>query len=229
VGNTDIEFIAEQAGGSGEDGIYMVGVGVGSADTYHDDLMDAVTDAGKGASVFIPDMEEAWTIFNQNFVNTLAVAARDVQVQLDMPPGFEIVTFSGEEWSEDPEEVEPQHLAPNDTMVFHQRIATCAPEIITDESEITVTARYKDAVTFEQREVSQTLTFAELLGADPGLLYKGAAVFAYAEALKYVKYGEADDPPVVTPAQALEAVSVAESRLPGDTDLAEIREVLEAL
>jgi hypothetical protein len=64
---------------------------------------------------------------------------------------------------------------------------------------------------------------------DPGQLYKGAAVFAYAEALKYAKYGEADPPPVVTPAEALEAVAVAESRLPGDEDLAEIREVLEAL
>lgn len=55
----------------------MVGVGVGSADTYNDTLMDQVTDAGKGASVFVPDADEAWRMFDERFLETLLVAARD--------------------------------------------------------------------------------------------------------------------------------------------------------
>ncbi|HFE46581.1 MAG TPA: VWA domain-containing protein, partial [Nannocystis exedens] len=132
AGVTDKDIIAEAAGDQDEDGIYLVGVGVGSyADTgYNDQLMDTVTDIGKGASVFIPNKKEAWKIFGDDFVNTMSVALRDVQVRLDMPPGFEIVKFSGEEYSDDPSEIEPQHLAPNDAMVFHQTIATCAPELV---------------------------------------------------------------------------------------------------
>jgi len=227
VGVTDAELIASYAGGQNQDGIYMVGVGVGSSSTYHDDLMDAVTDAGKGASVYIPDMEGAWTVFNQDFVNTMAVAARDVRVRLDMPPGFALVTFSGEEHSPDPEEVEPQHLAPNDAMVFHQRIATCAPELVDEQSSITVTASYKDVTTFEQREVTQTRTIGELLEADQAMLRKGAAILAYTEALEAKKQGMADEAAIVD--AALVALTGAETALPGDSDLEEIREVLEAL
>lgn len=224
VGITDSELIAAHAGGQDEDGVYMVGVGVGTVGTYNDRLMDEVTDAGKGASVFVSDAQEAQRVFRDDFVNTLAVAARDVQVRLDLPPGFEIVEFSGEEFSSDPQEVEPQHLSPNDAMVFHQRIATCAPELLTDDTEITVAAHYKDAISFAPAEVSATRSMSELLAGDNSQLLKGSAVFGYAEALKAYKKGEQE-----AVASALEALAAAEAALPGDPDLAEIREVLEAL
>lgn len=228
AGITDIDLIAEQSGNSDQDGIYMVGVGVGEASAYHDDLMDAVTDAGKGASVFIASEDEAWSVFHDDFISTLAVAARDVQVQLDMPPGFEIVRTSAEEVSTDASEVEPQHLAPNDAMVFHQQIHTCAPELATDDATMTVTVRYRDAVTFEMREVVHQSTIGELLGADPTPLLKGAAVFAYAESLKDYKRADAEGR-VVSVQGAFTALELAEAALPGDPELAEIRSVLEAL
>ena len=148
IGVTDATLIGEYAEYNGGDGIYLVGVGVGednpTGSSYNDELMDEVTDLGKGAAVFIDEKEEAWKIFNHQFINTMEIAARNVQVQLDLPPGFEITRFSGEEFSTDPADVEPQHLAPNDSMVFHQQIETCAPESMTGESEVTVTAYYND-------------------------------------------------------------------------------------
>ncbi|MCX4247571.1 vWA domain-containing protein [Paraliomyxa miuraensis] len=230
AGITDIDLIAEQSGTNDQDGIYMVGVGVGDASTYHDDLMDAVTDAGKGASVFIATEDEAWSVFHDDFISTLAVAARDVQVQLDMPPGFEIVRTSAEEISTNASEVEPQHLAPNDAMVFHQQLHTCAPELATDDAAITVTVRWRDAVTFEPRELVHQAAIGELLAAeaDGGRLLKGAAVYAYAESLKAYKRADADGR-TVTVQGAFAALEQAEAALPGDTDLAEIRSVLEAL
>lgn len=224
VGITDEELIAEHAGANDADGIYMVGVGVGDAG-YNDLLMDTVTDVGKGASVFIASEAEAWKIFGDRFVNTLAVAARDVQVRLDLPPGFEIVRFSGEEYSSDPKEVEPQHIAPNDAMVFHQRIATCAPELIDESTALTVTVRFKDAITFEEREVTTELGFTELLAGDQSQLFKGAAIFEYAEALK--AYRDEGDMGAIE--AALAQVSAALELLPGDIDLLEIQGVLEAL
>ena len=225
AGVTDIELIAQNAGGNDADGIYMVGVGVGSAGTYNDELMDTVTDAGKGASVFVNDAAEAAKIFGDDFISTMDVAVRDVQVQLDMPPGFEVVKFSGEEISTDPSEVEPQHLAPNDSMVFHQTIATCAPELGGPDAEFTVTVRYLDGVTFEQRETALTQTFGSLLDGDNTQLLKGAAIFEYAEGLK--AYQQSADSADLEPAFA--ALDAADLALPGDEDLAEIRSVLQAL
>lgn len=229
VGITEVDLIAEQANKSGADGIYLVGVGVGEASEYNDRLMDDVTDAGKGASVFIGSPDEAQKIFGDRFVSTLSVAVRDVQVELDMPPGFEIVKFSGEEYSSDPAEVEPQHLAPDDAMVFHQRIATCAPALVTDETPITVTARFEVPLTGEVREVTSEVTFGELLAAEDPQLRKGAAVFGYAEALKEWKTTQLPDERDAIVAAALAELAVAETALPSDAELAEIRSVLEAM
>jgi Ca-activated chloride channel family protein len=227
VGVTDIDIIAENAGGNGEDGIYMVGVGVGSADSYHDDLMDRVTDAGKGASVFIPNADEAGKVFGDQFINTLAVAARDVQVKLDLPPGFEIVRFGGEEYSDDPTEIEPQHLAPNDTMVFHQRIRTCAPELVDEDAAIGVEVRYKNAVTFDPQMMVQSVTFTQLLGQETPLLHKGMAVLAYTDALDARRTQSSEAGSLITAAKS--QIAAAAALLDNDPDLQEMQAVLDAL
>ncbi len=181
AGVTDIDLIAQNAVYGGSDGIYLVGVGVG--DAYNDQLMDTVTDAGKGASVYISDEGEAWKMFHTDFISTMAVAARNVQIELQLPPSFDVVKFSGEEISTDPQEVEPQHLAPNDSMVLYQQLRTCAPELVGDDSEITVTARWEDVATFEPREISRTYTLGQLLAIEDPSLAKSAAIVAYTDVL----------------------------------------------
>jgi Ca-activated chloride channel family protein len=224
AGITEVDLIAQYAGGNDADGIYLVGVGVGTAGTYHDGLMDDVTDAGKGASVFVPNADEAWKIFHDGFVSVFGVAARDVQVRLDLPPGFAVVKHSAEQVSSDPTEVEPQHLSPDDTMVFHHHIRTCAPELIADDTPITVTARFQHATTFEPQEVIVATTFGELLAQSDPRLLEGAAILAYTDALAAAQQGDGS---LVAP--ALAAVDAAELATPGDPDLAEIRSVLEAM
>jgi Ca-activated chloride channel family protein len=229
LGITDAATIAEHAGAPEEDGIYMVGVGVGGASGYNDQLMDDVTDGGKGASVFIPDEAEARRVFNERFVSTFAVAARNVEIELELPAGFDIVRFSGEEMSTVRDEVDPQHLAPSDSMVLLQSIQTCAPDEITGDEEITVTAHYQDPDTFRNRSVTRTLSFSELLDGEVGLLRKGQAVVAYADALKQFRRTTTGPALAAAVESALAAVARAEAELPGDADLDEIRTVLEAL
>ncbi|HVH97406.1 MAG TPA: VWA domain-containing protein [Enhygromyxa sp.] len=229
AGVTEIELIAQNAMYGGSDGIYLVGVGVGDEGSYNDDLMNDVTDAGKGASIFIPSNDEAWKVFGDDFENTMAIAGRDVQVELTMPPGFEIVKFSGEEFSENPDEVEPQHIAPNDAMVFHQQVQTCAPELVDDNAEITVTASWEDPWTFESKQVTQTWTWAELSAGDQGLLLKGAATLAYAEALHAYRKAVTGDDKQLALVPAIEAVAAAQEALPQDADLGEMAQILAAL
>jgi len=227
VGVTDIELIGSHADANDEDGIYLIGVGVGDSSTYHDDLMDAVTDAGKGASVFIASEDEARRMFHRDFIKTTEIAARNVQLQLDLPPGFSIVKFSGEEYSTDPAEIEPQHLAPNDSMVFHQRIATCDPQSVVDDMPLGVTVAFQDGRTRQPHQVSVTIPFGARLRAPSARMHKGVAVSAYADALKEIR----DSGPRADEllAQARADLETATSVSPGDPDLGEMLSVLDAL
>jgi len=230
VGITDADIIANYAGNRDEDGIYMVGLGVGNAWTYDPELMDTVTDLGRGASLYANDSSEVWKSMGSDFINTMDVAARDVQVRLDLPPGFEIIRFSGEEYSEDPEEIEPQHLAPNDTMVFLQTIDTCAPELLVDDTQFDVHVTWKHPVTFEEQEATLTTSLSELLDADPTLLRKGQAVYEYAEALK--DWRNTSLPTTERAAAILAAADAVDTALaldPDDLDLAEIQVILDNL
>jgi Ca-activated chloride channel family protein len=230
VGVLDTDLIAENASLGGEDGIYLVGVGVGDANTYHDLLMDAVTDAGKGASVFLSNQDDIDELFDARFLETMAVAARDVRVELTMPPGFEIVRFSGEEYSTVAEEIEPQHLAPNDVMVFHQEIETCAPALLEAGAgeaapQVHVRLTWHDRDDHELQAIERDYDFAELLAEPDPHLLEGAAVFAYAEGLQ--AYQRSGDPRDLAPAYA--EVQAAQRALPGDPDLAEIAAILSKL
>ena len=69
VGVTDVEVIARHASTRAPTGSTWSGPGLAMPDgTYNDDLMDTVTDAGKGASVFIGDEAEADEVFDGSFV-----------------------------------------------------------------------------------------------------------------------------------------------------------------
>jgi Ca-activated chloride channel family protein len=234
VGITDVDLIGENAIRGGDDGIYLVGVGVGDSGTYNDHLMDSVTDAGKGASVFIGSPADAREMFGDRFLETMGVAARDVRVELTMPPGFNLASFSGEEYSTVAAEIEPQHLAPNDTMVFFQELETCAPQLLDPAAKIDVKVTWHDRDSHEARELGRSYSFAELL--DPSStnaaheqdqLSKGEAIFAYAQALeRSQEIGVAGGQPWSDARQALDR---ARQRLPRDPDLAEIDRIVRAL
>lgn len=182
TGVTDIDLIAAQAEDSDGAGIYLVGVGVGDASGYSDTLMDEVTDAGKGAYVFVDREQEAHRMFEEHFVQNMMVAARNVQMELTLPWYFGIKEFHGEEYSADPAEVEPQHLAPNDAMSFHQIIQSCGGSAIYEDHQIKAKATYADPITLEQHVSELEVPIGQLVVADAKQLYKGDVVVAYAQA-----------------------------------------------
>ncbi len=225
TGVTDEELIAREADDANGEAIYLMGVGMGNGSSYQDSLMDAVTDAGKGAYVFIDSAEEAQKMFGERFISNMEVAARDVQVKLTMPPSFRMAEFHGEEYSEDPDEVEPQHLAPNDAMIFHQVVESCDPNTVDLASVIKVEATFEDPFTRESKTDTFEATLEELLNARSALLRKGDAIVAYAEALRAVQYWSTGSKSVLD--DAIETVEGAINALPDDDDLTEIRDLLE--
>jgi Ca-activated chloride channel homolog len=182
VGITDENLIGNGAKLNDGDGIYLVGVGVG--DGVNDTLMNTVTDLGKGAYVYLDTTAEAGAIFGSRFDEVMDVAARNVQVELQLPWYMAISKFYGEEYSTNPSVVETQHLSPNDAMVFNQIVRPCDASKLLAEDSVKVIARWQTPLDHVQKQVELTTTIGELGAQTPVYIDKAKAIIAYAEALK---------------------------------------------
>jgi Mg-chelatase subunit ChlD len=223
AGVTELSVIANAAAAEDGSGIYLVGVGVGG-DNYHDLLMDQLTDAGKGAYIFIDDSAEAERQFTDRFLANVAVAARNVSMRVTLPWYFGVKTFHGEEYSADPAEVEPQHLAPNDAMSFHQIISACDPEAIDELDTIEARIEYLHPLTLQPMNDNLTVEIGALVVADAKQLHKADVVVGFAKALivigAYMSDGQTADALVI--AQDVQAWLAQAGQQLGDPEVMEM-------
>ncbi len=181
VGVTDEELIGQWADDEeGEEGIYLAGIGVG--DGYDDTLMDVVTDKGRGAYVYIDSVAEATKMLGKRFLQVVDLAARAVRLEVTLPWYLAIEKFYGEVVSTDPEKVRPQHLAPNDAMLFFQVLEACDPALLHGDDRIQIRATWETPFTREKKQYVLDALFNDLAGDDADLT-KAAAIAGYAEAL----------------------------------------------
>ena len=184
VGVTEEELIGMNSRFGDDEGIYLVGIGTGPVATYSDTLMDVVTDAGRGAYVYLDTPEAAKRILADRFDEVMEVAARGVQVELSLPWYFQMAKFYGEEYSTDPREVKPQHLAPGDAMVFLQTLKACDASAVSLTDPVTITVRWQEPITHKARVAASETSLSTLLAGNHAAIDKGLAIVAFAEALK---------------------------------------------
>lgn len=222
VGITDEELIAQESHSADGEGIYLVGVGVGSG--YNDVLMNTVTDKGRGAYVFLDTAEEATRVFGDRFDETMEVAVRDVRLELTVPWYFALESTSAEQTSTNPDEVDPQYLAPSDAIIFHNKFVACSPQMVNPSDPIFAKATYTRPFTHEPSSDSASSTVGELLGGADAQLKKGRAIVAYAKALSEAQAPGADPKALID-----EAIAAADAADPAksDAELNEIRLLLE--
>ena len=225
VGLTDEDLIGEKAEDQDSEGIYLVGVGVGMG--FNDTLMDTVTDAGRGAYIFIDSPEEARKMFVDRFAESVLVAAREVQVELTLPPYFNIAKFYGEQYSPDPTKVRPQHMAPDDSLVFYQILHACDPSLPKSSDPYQVRVTWKDPLTGQDKETVESTTLGAL-DLDDGNLTKATAIIGYAELLKVLP-DFADDNARRAAIQEARGVVVDANPTGTDADLTEIEGLLSKL
>jgi Ca-activated chloride channel family protein len=140
VGNNKIASYENLTRINGQEGIYLTGVGVGN---YYDfERMDRLTDAGKGAHLFLPNSEEVGLIFGEYFIKLIEVAADSIEIVMKLPAGTVLETFSGEEVSTNPEEkVQNIILAAGDDMTFTARFKVEREEAWVEPVELSITYR----------------------------------------------------------------------------------------
>ncbi|MDC3954189.1 vWA domain-containing protein [Polyangium jinanense] len=184
VGVTDADRIAMAAEDADKEGIYLLGIATGPALTHNDAIMDTLTDKGRGAYVYLDSTDEATNMFVKRFDETMDIAARSVSVELTLPWYFDMQKFYGEEYATDKTEVAPQHLAPNDAMIFSQVLKTCDPMVVNPSDPVTIRAVWTTPITYAKQTTEVTTTIGELLAAQKMGLPKGRVIVMYAEALK---------------------------------------------
>ena len=186
VGVTDNTRIAMAAADADKEGIYLLGVATGPALSHNDGILNPLTDKGRGAYVYLDSVAEAQKMFVDRFDETMDVAARSVSVEFTLPWYFKIHKFYGEEYTvvDGPVQVEPQHLAPSDALIFSQVLEACDASVIKPEDPVTVRVVWTTPITYTKQTTEMTTTIGELLAAQKKGLPKGKVIVAYAEALK---------------------------------------------
>jgi Ca-activated chloride channel family protein len=181
VGVTDEALIAKHADDEeGDDGIYLAGIGVG--DGFNDTLMNAVTDAGRGAYVYLDSAAEAERMLGERYLQVVDLAARSVRLEVTLPWYLVLEKFFGEVASTDASKVRPQHLGPNDAMLFFQVLRACDPSLLHGDDRIRMRATWQTPFAHDDREAVLDTTLNALAGNDEDLS-KAAAIASYAEAL----------------------------------------------
>lgn len=224
VGVTSEDLIGAAADDADGEGTYLFGVGVG--DGVNDTLMDTVTDAGRGAYVYLDSEAEAERVFVDRFAETVLVAARAVRIQVTLPPYFNVQKFFGEVYSPDPQKVRPQHLGMGDAMVLQQILRPCDPSLPRESDELAVDLTWQDPVSGIARQKHFVRALGDLDVADPRLT-KAAVVLGYAETLQALE--------PLDPGSRRELIGVARQQIRdfdaalADPDLAEIDGLLATL
>ncbi len=183
VGVTDTKLIATKAADAQAEGIYLVGIGTGPALTYNDKLMNDVTDAGRGAYVYLDSVGEAWRVLADRFDETMDIAARSVQVELTLPWYFNVEGTSTED-KISTKNLEAQNLAPSDAMVFFLKTTACDPSLYSDNDPVRIRVLWKNGRTYKSELTEFEAPLKSIVGQNSKNMAKGRAIVAYAEALK---------------------------------------------
>ncbi len=96
--------------------IALSGIGVGL--DFNDELLDTLTETGKGAYLFLGMKDAIPRVFGSDFISLLDTVARDVHFQANFPQGMHLDIFYGEEVSTEKEQVQPIHYFANTSQLF---------------------------------------------------------------------------------------------------------------
>jgi Ca-activated chloride channel homolog len=131
--------------------IRLSGVGVGR--TFNDELLDKLTEKGKGAYVFLGSEKEVDSIFGSRLNSLLETTALDVHFRLHLPPSMRMDVFYGEESSTEKADVQAVHYFANTSQMFLSDLQARGNKFRPEDS-IMLSVEYQDPDT-EQKLVEQ--------------------------------------------------------------------------
>jgi len=166
TGVTDSRSIAMVGKYYDERRIRLSGVGVGS--DFNDEILDTLTERGKGAYVFLGSELEVDAVFGGRFISLLETTALDVHFQLHLPPSLRMNVFYGEEASAVKEEVQAIHYFANTSQLFFSELMARGGKI-RPEDWIMMTIEYEDPETGASTMEEVAWNLGDILGASANI------------------------------------------------------------
>jgi len=158
--------------------IGLSGIGVGL--DFNDELLDTLTDQGKGAYLFLGIKEAIPRVFGEDFISLLDTVARDVHFKAGFPKGVHLDIFYGEEVSTEKAEVQPIHYYANSSQLFLLDLKGQAPADGTFNLQI----EYEDPVTEAKKVQSFSSNVGELKKSGRDNVTKARFIMAFADLLE---------------------------------------------
>jgi Ca-activated chloride channel homolog len=121
--------------------------------------------------------------------------------------------------------VRPQHLAPNDQMVFFQTVGTCMDKEAFAKQSFTFRAEYTDPLTKKRATITKTMTFGEMLSGLNASIRKTQAAIPAIEALYKRVAGQIGEGQCTQAANAL-STAMSTGGLTADADLRDLKTTL---
>lgn len=218
-------LVAAHAEHAGELGVGLVAAGVGDPGDYDARLVSYLREAGGGVALYLGDPLEVERAFGTEAWSTLAVSARDLTIDVELPPGFRPAPLA-EGVGEPSAPGGVRDLPANRSLVARLELVTCLPAEVDAASTLHVRVAWRDPGSGEALGAELGSTFGEELAASPPRLNKVAAALAYADALLAWQAATTDPEREAAVLAALEHVEQALALLPDDPDLIEIADLL---
>jgi Ca-activated chloride channel family protein len=180
TGDVNPDTVSEIGRAFDDDGIRLTGVGVGRE--FDDEVLDKLTEKGKGAYVYLGSEAVVDRVFGADgFRSMTETIAHDVQFSLQLPDSLAMERFYGEEASTNAADVQPINYYAGTSQLFLQDLALRGEPVRSDPVVLTVT--YRDALTGEPEKRTFKTTVGTMLDADPHNVRKGLALMAWTDLL----------------------------------------------
>jgi Ca-activated chloride channel family protein len=181
TGDVDPATLASIASAYEQHDIRLTGIGVGR--DFRDDVLDRMTEKGKGAYVYIGSGAVADRVFGSQFASLTQTIAHDVKFSVTLPKSLAMKRFYGEEASTDASDIQPIHYYAGTTQLFLQDLEV-DPQRLQPTDPVTFQIRYEDPSTHATREQVVTTTVGDMLKADHHNIDKGRALMAWTDVIQ---------------------------------------------
>ena len=164
-----------------DEGIRLTGIGVGH--DFRDDVLDMLTEKGKGAYVYLGSEAVVDRVFGIGFPSLVQTIAHNVQFELKLPPSLALERFYGEEASTNAADIQPIHYYAGTSQIFLQDLAI-HPDGLRTSDTLQMVVRYDDPQTGKREERTFQTSVGTLLGASPHNVDKAQALMAFTDVLQ---------------------------------------------
>jgi len=179
TGVTDERIIATVSKYYDQRRIRLSGVGVGAE--FNDELLDRLTERGKGAYVFLGSAAEVNAVFGPRFISLIETTALDVHFLLHLPPSLRMNVFYGEESSTVKEDVQAIHYFANTSQLFLSDLMARGGAL-RGQDDVMLSIEYEDPETGDDLVEEYAYNLGEI-ETDAYNIKKGRLVMAWVDML----------------------------------------------